>query len=338
MKGGLYFSSLPLSLTFCWSFLDPASSVCSPYFSVLCLASALAKKLVYPFKFVLSATDRRHWCESCLIQDGLSLARLAAKAWKPQLVVEITYNKHLTVSDPQISRFQLVFGDRFWTIWSVHMASAIGALRYDSCVEDLSRIFDPRVNGGTPAKRYLLHALRLEINLNALNLLSTLARSKTAEKVHRRHNPCLFCRRPRRHSGAAGPQCLRLTSSAVGRDFDQSRTHRYPYYSRVSVVSGMANARHVSHRTGSIESPHRRHAWANPVSSCYDSMNRSRLFYFPSAHEVTTNGWLYRRDQKLTEGTHRLIYCPGSIVKEFDRRILIWTVPHPWVICPRQWP
>lgn len=64
MKGGLNFSSLPssatLSSTFCWSFLDPASSVCSPYFSVLYLAPAPAKKLVYPFKFVLSATDRRH--------------------------------------------------------------------------------------------------------------------------------------------------------------------------------------------------------------------------------------------------------------------------------------
>lgn len=68
------------------------------------------------------------------------------------------------------------------------------------------------------------------------------------------------------------------------------------------------------------------------------SIKRSRLSYFPFVYEVTKNGQLYRKDQKLTEGIYRLIDYLASIFKGLDRRILIQTVSLAQVIYPREQP
>jgi hypothetical protein len=36
-------------------------------------------------------------------------------------------------------------------------------------------------------------------------------------------------------------------------------------------------------------------------------MNSSRVSWYPSAQDVTIKGWLYIKDQKLTDGIHKFI-------------------------------
>ena len=81
-------------------------------------------------------------------------------------------------------------------------------------------------------------------------------------------------------------------------------------------------------------------AWRNssPVKPLRGTTSRSKDSALPSAQETTVNGWLWRNDQKLTEGIHRLMYWPGPTFKGREGLILILITSCLWVSEAREKP
>jgi hypothetical protein len=56
------------------------------------------------------------------------------------------------------------------------------------------------------------------------------------------------------------------------------------------------------------------------------------LLGFP---QMTVNEWVWRKDQKLTEGIHRFMYWPACIIRGLERRSCILTAPLSCMIVAR---